>query len=117
MINDLSRRYLQELRAAQQQIDSSNLKDEIHDDADHEVIETHTSEYNIELGPLKVNVKKSRTVSGKATSSKKQTQSIAKNNLISYEESLNKARLEQMRQLKSPDQFSSEDYKRIDFKI
>lgn len=117
MINDLSRRYLQELRAAQQQIDSSNLKDEIHDDTDHEVIETHTSEYNIELGPLRVNVKKSRTVSGKASSSKKQTQSLAKNNLTSYEESLNKARLEQMRQLKSPQQIPDENYKRIDFKI
>ena len=58
MLNDLSRRYLQELRTAQKNIDSSRLKEETQDGTDHEVLETHTSEYNLELGPLKVNVKK-----------------------------------------------------------
>ena len=117
MINDLSRRYLQELRTAQQNIESSRLKEETQDGTDHEVLETHTSEYNLELGPLKVNVKKTKTVTGKTSSFNKATQSIAKNELLSSGNSYTQEQLDQMRNLSSPDSQETGIQKRINIII
>ena len=99
MINELSRRYLQELRAAQQNIESSRLKEETQDGTDHEVLETHTSEYNLELGPIKLNVKKSKTVTGKTSLLKTSSQSIDKGSLESNQNAYTKEQLDQMRHL------------------
>ena len=117
MINDLSRRYLQELRTAQQNIDSSRLKEETQDGTDHEVLETHTSEYNLELGPIKLNVKKSKTVTGKSSVLKKATQSIDKGKFNSANDSFTKEQLDSMRQLQAPDGENSTAIKRINFTI
>ena len=103
MINELSRRYLQELRAAQEQIHSSRLKEETHDGSDHEVYETLTSEYNFELGPLRVNVKKSKTVKGKTSTLSKSALSVANKNLETSSGSYSKEQLDHMRNLISPD--------------
>lgn len=116
MINDLSRRYLQELRTAQKNIDSSRLKEETQNGTDHEVLETHTSEYNLELGPLKLNVKKTKTVTGKTSVLKKATQSLDKGELSSSNNSFSKEQLEAMRNLQSPDSYKN-TVKRIDISI
>ena len=117
MINDLSRRYLQELRTAQKNIDSSRLKEETQDGTDHEVLETHTSEYNLELGPLKMNVKKSKTVTGKTSSLKKSTQSIDKSDLTSGAQSFSTEQLDKMRTLESPGSGNTGISRRIDISI
>lgn len=117
MINELSRRYLQELRAAQSNIESSRLKDETQDGTDHEVLETHTSEYNLELGPLKVNVKKSKTVTGKTSSFNKASQSLSKDELNSENSSYTKEQLDGMRNLQPPENDLPQDHKRIDITI
>ncbi|MCM8527490.1 MAG: hypothetical protein NE327_13295 [Lentisphaeraceae bacterium] len=117
MINELSRRYLQELRAAQQQINSSSLKEETHSGTGHEVLETHTSEYNLELGPLKLNVKKSRTVTGKASILKKSTNALSKNELLTDSGSYSKEQIDAMRNLQSPESVQLPDYKKIDIII
>jgi len=117
MLNDLSRRYLQELRTAQQNIDSSSLKEETQDGTDHEVLETHTSEYDLELGPLKLKVKKSKTVTGKSSVLKKSTQSIDKGALSANDNSYTKDQLDQMRNLQAPEPENSTAIKRINFTI
>ena len=117
MINDLSRRYLQELRTAQKNIDSSRLKEETQDGTDHEVLETHTSEYNLELGPLKMNVKKSKTVTGKTSLLKKATQSIDKADLTSGSHSYAKEQLDKMRTLESQESGNTGISRRVDISI
>ncbi|MCM8538654.1 MAG: hypothetical protein NE328_00110 [Lentisphaeraceae bacterium] len=117
MINELSRRYLQELRAAQQQLDSSSLMEETQDGTDHEVLETHTSEYNLELGPLKVNVKKSKTVTGKTSVLKKSSNALSKNELASESTSFSQDQLDAMRKLQSPESIQLPAYKKIDILI
>ena len=118
MINELSRRYLQELRVAQEQINSSSLREETHDASDHEVYETLTSEYNIEFGPLKVSVKKSKTVTGKLNTFKKASQSLSKEDVTHSRETFSNEQIEQMRMLRSPEQsLPCGTYKRIDIRI
>ncbi len=117
MINELSRRYLQELRTAQENIESSRLKEETHDGTDHEVLETHTSEYNLELGPLKVNVKKSKTITGKSSVLKKATQSVDKGNVSSLKNSYTKEQLDSMRNLQTPDTSDTGIVRRINLSI
>ena len=117
MINELSRRYLQELRAAQSNIESSRLKEETQDGTDHEVLETHRSEYNLELGPLKLNVKKSKTVKGKTSSYNKATQSLGNDSSNSSNSSYTKEQLDSMRLLESQENPQATNHKRIDIII
>lgn len=117
MINELSRRYLQELRTAQSNIDSSSLKEETQDGTDHEVLETHRSEYNLELGPLKVNVKKSKTIKGKTSTFNKASQSQDTNQTNSTKDATSNEQLDSMRQLESQEKPQASNHKRIDIII
>ena len=82
MLNKASQQYLSELKSAQQKVAAASLLDETHsDESSHDVI-SQNSELKIELGPFKMNLTRSRTVTSTNRSQKDATQSLNKDSLL-----------------------------------
>ena len=80
MINELTRKYLNELQKNQQKIDDLNVNKESLDETSEEQFQVLTSEYHLEMGPIKLKVKKSKTFSGTKSQNKNKCHQEKKTN-------------------------------------
>jgi hypothetical protein len=78
MLNKASKKYLQELRAAQHKVEAIRVLADEQNDVSSQILESHSTELKLEFGPLKMNLKKSRTFSTHKKLSKNTTQSLSK---------------------------------------
>ena len=81
MFTEASKKYLRELKAAQEKVDNIRMVAESEEGETSQILESHTSELKLELGPIKMSMKKSKTVSTNKKSLKSQTSSFEKEKL------------------------------------
>ena len=82
MLGDLSRKYLDELQKTQKKVNGVDARNSSFDETSEDTYEVLTSEYHLEIGPLKLNVKKSAQRSGTRSLSKSSSQAINKQDLL-----------------------------------
>lgn len=82
MLGDLTRKYLDELQKTQKKVKCVDARKSSFDETSEDTYEVLTSEYHLEIGPLKLNVKKSSARSGTKSLSKSSSQAINKQGLL-----------------------------------
>jgi len=102
MISELTKKYLDELQKSQKKIDDLKVKSNSLDETSEDQFEVLTSEYNLEIGPLKLKVKKSKTFSGTRSLNKSASQAINKQRLDEESGHMSEAKEEILRSLELP---------------
>ena len=82
MLGDLTRKYLDELQKTQKKVHGVDARTSSLDETSEDTYEVLTSEYHLEIGPLKLNVKKSSARSGTKSLSKSSSQALNKQDLL-----------------------------------
>jgi hypothetical protein len=108
MINELTRKYLNELQKNQQKIDDLNVNKESLDETSEEQFQVLTSEYHLEMGPIKLKVKKSKTFSGTKSLNKASLHSVQNKNMSDVQEMSSQAEKQSIRTHESPRQNTEE---------
>ncbi|MCM8534701.1 MAG: hypothetical protein NE334_02060 [Lentisphaeraceae bacterium] len=98
MLGDITRKYLEDLQKSQQKKDGLDVRKNSLDETSEDTYEVLTSEYNVEVGPIKINVKKSKTTGGTKSLSRSASQAINKQELISEDESVNRSQSDSAKQ-------------------
>ncbi|MCM8533792.1 MAG: hypothetical protein NE330_21695 [Lentisphaeraceae bacterium] len=91
MLGDITRKYLEELQKSQQKKDDLDVRKNSFDETSEDTYEVLTSEYNVEVGPIKINVKKSKTTGGTKSLSRSASQALNKQELLTEGETVHRS--------------------------
>ena len=82
MFGDITRKYLDELQKSQKKVKGVDARKSSFDETSEDTYEVLTLEYQLELGPLKLNVKRTSSRSGTKSLSKSSSQALNKHDLL-----------------------------------